>query len=106
MSFLPSASHKATLIGLTAPVCWGMSVGIVRNITEQFGLAAGLTMLYLATCLFLVFFLGRPKLSAFPKKYLWFGLPTANICSICFALSLYLSDGGQQTVEVGMVNYL
>lgn len=29
----------------------------------------------------------------------------ANLCSICFCLSMYLSDGGQQTVEVGMINY-
>lgn len=106
MSFFPSVSHKATLIGLTAPVCWGMSVGLVRSITEQFGLAAGLTVLYVSTCLFLLFFLGVPKLKAFPQKYLFFGLPMANVCSICFCLSLYLSDGGQQTVEVGMVNYL
>ena len=41
MAHLPAASHKATLLGLTAPVCWGMSVGLVRSITEQFGLAAG-----------------------------------------------------------------
>ena len=50
--------------------------------------------------------LGLPKLSAYPKKYLFLGIPTANVCSVCFCLSLYLSDGGQQTVEVGMVNYL
>lgn len=106
MSFLPSASHKATLLGLTAPVCWGMSVGLVRSITEQFGLAAGLSILYITTCIFLVFFLGLPKLKAFPRKYLCLGIPMANLCSICFCLSLYLSDGGQQTVEVGMVNYL
>ncbi len=106
MTFLLSSGRRATLVGLTAPLCWGMSVGIVRNITEQFGLAAGLALLYVATCIFLSFFLGRPKLKAFPRKYLFLGIPTANICSICFALSLYLSDGGQQTVEVGMVNYL
>lgn len=83
-----------------------MSVGLVRNITEQFGLAAGLSILYFFTCLFLLFFLGIPRLKAYPKKYLFLGIPLANLYSICFCLSLYLSDGGQQTVEVGMVNYL
>ena len=106
MTFLPAVQSKATLIGLAAPVCWGMSVGLIRSITEEFGLAAGLTMLYASTCLFLVFFLGLPKLRVYPKQYLFFGIPLSNVCSICFCLSLYLSDGGQQTVEVGMVNYL
>lgn len=106
MSLFPSASSKATLIGLTAPVCWGMSVGLVRSITEEFGLAAGLSVLYISTCVFLFFLLGLPKLKNYSKKYLFLGIPTANVCSLCFCLSLYLSDGGQQTVEVGMVNYL
>ncbi|WP_298067145.1 aromatic amino acid DMT transporter YddG [uncultured Mailhella sp.] len=97
---------KATLIGLLAPLCWGMSVGLTRSITESFGLAAGISLLSWAVCLYLTFFLGLPKLSAFPRKYLLLGLPMANVCSLCFCSSLYLSDGGAQTVEVGMVNYL
>ena len=96
---------RATLIGLTAPVCWGMTVGLIRSITESFGLAAGLTLLYGATIVFLYVLLGRPRLRAFPRKYLFFGIPLANVCSICFCLSMYLSAGGQQTVEVGMINY-
>lgn len=32
---------KATCIGLLAPVLWGMSVGIVRGVTEDFGLGPG-----------------------------------------------------------------
>ena len=106
MAFLPDAQGRATLVGLTAPVCWGMSVGLVRSITEAFGLAAGLTILYAATCLFLAFVPGLPNLKAFPKKYLLLGIPLGNLYSVCFCLSLHLSHGGQQTVEVGMVNYL
>ena len=102
-----SSSRKATIIGLFAPLSWGMSVGLIRRITEDFGLAAGLSLLYLSTCAFLFFLPGlRPRLRDFPKKYLLFGMPLANIYSIFFCLSLYMSDGGQQTVEVGMVNYL
>ena len=103
--FFSNVQTRATLFGLTAPICWGMTVGLIRSITESFGLAAGLTLLYGATIVFLFFLLGRPRLSAFPRKYLFFGLPMAYLCSICFCLSMYLSDGGQQTVEVGMINY-
>ena len=59
---------RATLIGLTAPVCWGMTVGLIRSITESFGLAAGLTLLYGATIVFLSVLLGRPRLRAFPRR--------------------------------------
>lgn len=101
-----STARKATLTGLLAPLLWGMSVGLVRGISEDFGLARGLMLLYGISVVFLLFILGRPNLSVYPKKYLYFGIPAANLCSICFGLSLALSDGGSQTMEVGMVNYL
>ena len=37
----------ATAIGLIAPVCWGMSVSLVRGIAENFGMAQGQFFLYL-----------------------------------------------------------
>lgn len=37
---------KATCIGMLAPVLWGMSVGIVRGVTEDFGLGPGFTIMY------------------------------------------------------------
>ena len=101
-----SSKNQATLIGLLAPLCWGMSVGIVRSITESFGLAAGLAVFNWATCLFLLFAIGLPDLKLFPKKFLFIGVPLANFYTLCFYLSLYLADGQQQTVEVGMINYL
>ncbi len=106
MKLFLSPGVKATLVGLTAPVGWGMSIGLIRKISEQFGLAAGMSLLSLFCFVFLLCILGVPKISRFPKKYLLFGLPMANVCSICFCISLHISDGGQQTVEVGMINYL
>lgn len=102
----PDPSFKATLIGLSAPLCWGMSVGLVRGITESFGMAAGLAVFNWFTCLFLLFTIGLPKLRSFSKKFLFGGIPLANFYTICFCLSLYLAEGEQQTVEVGMINYL
>jgi len=101
-----NAHTRATLVGLSAPVCWGMSVGLVRSITESFGMAAGLAIFNWVVCAFLLLILGLPDLKKFPRKFLLFGIPLGNIYTICFCLSLYLADGAQQTVEVGMVNYL
>ena len=97
--------YKATIIGLTAPLCWGMTVGLVKDITDSFGLSAGLAMLYGFICIFLYFVLGLPDIRKMPLKYLIFGIPLSNLCSIFFCISMYISTGGVQTVEVGMVNY-
>ena len=83
-----------------------MSVGMTKGITNAFGMAAGLAVFNWVTCLFLLLILGLPKLRAFPKKFLLLGVPMGNLYTICFCLSLYLADGEQQTIEVGMINYL
>ena len=104
----PNSPHhtRATLIGLSAPLCWGMSVGLTRCLTESFGMAAGLAVFNWVTCAFLLLVLGLPDLKKFSKKFLFLGVPMGNVYTICYCLSLYLADGPQQVVEVGMVNYL
>lgn len=99
-------SKKSTLVGLTAPVFWGTTVGLVRDITAQFSLSAGLAILYAITVVFLLAVLGVPNVKKMPLKYLLFGLPLSNLCSIFFCVSMFLCKNEQQTVEVGMVNYM
>ncbi len=99
-------SKKATCIGLLAPVFWGSTVGLVRDITREFNLASGLAIFYGITVLYTLVILGVPKVKNMPLKYLFFGIPLANLCALLFCLSMYLCEGEQQTVEVGMVNYM
>ncbi|MDO5532488.1 aromatic amino acid DMT transporter YddG [Sutterella sp.] len=108
VSQVPSAAsvRRATLIGLFAPVCWGMGVALVRGIAEGFGLAQGETLLYLVAVVCLWFMVGVPDLRTVDRRYLLLGLPMANLCSICYCLAIFFSTGGKQTMEVGMVNYL
>ncbi len=96
----------ATMIGLFAPIMWGASVSLVRGIAENFGIAQGQCLLYLVAAISLFFLVGFPKFEKMPKRYKYFGIAVANFSTICFCLSLYFSDGGTQTMEVGMVNYL
>lgn len=100
------SSTQATLIGLFAPICWGMSVGLVRGIAEGFGMAQGQFFLYCVatTCVFLI--VGLPDFHRIDKRYLYFGIPSANLSSLTFCLAIFTSSGGAQTMEVGMVNYL
>ena len=99
-------STQATLVGLFAPICWGMSVSLVRGIAEGFGMAQGQFFLYCVatTCVF--FIVGLPDFHRIDKRYLYFGIPTANLSSLTFCLAIFTSSGGAQTMEVGMVNYL
>ena len=102
----PKTVAGATLIGLIAPFMWGASVSLIRTIAENFGIAQGQFLLYIVSATALFFIVGVPKFDRIPWQYKTIGLATANLSSICFCLSLYFSDGGTQTMEVGMVNYL
>ena len=102
----PKTVTGATLIGLIAPLMWGASVSLIRTIAENFGIAQGQFLLYIVAATALFFIVGVPKFDRIPWQYKTIGLATANLSSICFCLSLYFSDGGTQTMEVGMVNYL
>ena len=99
-------STRATLIGLFAPICWGMSVSLVRGIAEGFGMAQGLFFLYCVATICVFFIVGLPDFHRIDKRYLYFGIPTANLSSLSFCLAIFTSSGGAQTMEVGMVNYL
>ncbi len=101
-----NTAAKATAVGLLAPALWGMSVGIVRGIAEDFGMAGGSALMYLIAFILLLAIFGVPNFRAFSAKYLIFGVGSANICSLCFVFSLAMSEGGTQTMQVGMVNYL
>ncbi|HIU37106.1 MAG TPA: aromatic amino acid DMT transporter YddG [Candidatus Aphodousia faecigallinarum] len=96
----------ATLIGLVAPLMWGASVSLIRTIAENFGIAQGQCLLYIVAAIALFFIIGLPKFDRIPWQYKTIGLVTANLSSITFCLSLNYSNGGTQTMEVGMVNYL
>lgn len=97
---------RATAIGMLAPILWGMSVGMMRGITENLGVSAGIMVVYLIAFFAVLLFFGRPNFRAFNPKYLIFGVGSANLSAVCFVFSLAISDGGHQTMEVGMVNYL
>ena len=100
------SASQATLIGLSAPICWDMSGSLVRGIAEGFGLAQGQFLLYCVSPLYVVFTVGLPDFKKIDKRYLFLGIPTANLSSLPFCLAIFTSSGGAQTMEVGMVNYL
>lgn len=96
----------ATCVGVLAPVLWGMRTGLTRGIVEDFGLAAGQFILYAFSTVVLFLLVGVPNLKRVPKKYLFLGMPLAPLTAIAFSFAIYFSEGGRQTLEAAMVNYL
>lgn len=54
----------------------------------------------------MLFTVGAPDFRKIDKRYLFLGLPTANLSSLSICLAIFTSSGGAQTMEVEMVNYL
>ncbi|WP_343551125.1 aromatic amino acid DMT transporter YddG [Pantoea sp.] len=97
---------KATLIGLVAILLWSAIVGLIKNVSEGFGPVGGAALIYSASALLLIFSVGLPKLSTFPRSYLITGSVLFVCYELCLSLSLGFTHSGRQAIEVGMVNYL
>ncbi|WP_164992037.1 aromatic amino acid DMT transporter YddG [Burkholderia stabilis] len=98
--------NKATLVGLGAVLLWASVVALVRGVSESLGATGGAAMIYTVASVLLLFSVGFPDLSRFPKKYLlWGGLLFVSY-ELCLALSIGYASNGRQAIEVAMVNYL
>lgn len=101
-----SSSAKGTLYGIVAIFLWSTIVGLIRNISEYFGPIGGAALIYTAGTLFLMLILGIPKLSLFPKRYLFWGALLFVTYEVCLSLALGFATDRTQAIELGMVNYL
>lgn len=100
------SKNQATFVGCLAPVCWGLSVSIVRSVSESLGTGLGLAVVYDIAFVFVWLTFGMPRLSDFPLKFRILGIGSALATSLTFAFSLALAKDATQTMEVGMINYL
>ena len=100
-----SRSHY-TFVGCLAPICWGMSVPFVRLVAEHVGQPLGMTLLCGIASFILLAIYGVPPVAKMSRKFLICGVGMAMACEVCFCFALATSNGGAQTAEVGMVNYL
>lgn len=101
-----SSSSKGTLYGIVAIFLWSTIVGLIRNISEYFGPVGGAALIYTTGTVFLLLILGAPKLSLFPKRYLFWGALLFVTYEVCLSLALGFATDRTQAIELGMVNYL
>lgn len=98
--------HKATLYGILAIVLWSTIVGLIRSVSEDFGPVGGAALIYTVGSVFLILLMGFPKISTFPRIYLWLGSLLFVSYEICLSLALGFANNRAQAIELGMVNYL
>jgi len=97
---------KYTAAGCIAILLWSTTVGFVRNVAEQLGAIGGAAMIYTVSSLFLVIFLGAPRLKLFSLKYLLIGGSLFVSYEICLSLALGMANNRTQAIEMGVINYL
>jgi drug/metabolite transporter (DMT)-like permease len=97
---------QATLIGLIAVLLWASIVALIRGVSESLGATGGAAMMYSVASVFLLFSVGFPRLSEFPRRYLVWGSLLFVFYELCLSLSIGYANTGRQAIEVGMVNYL
>ena len=88
------------------PDFWGLSVSLVRTLSETLGVGKGLAINYLIALVFVFLLFGIPNLKSDAAEVLHLWLRCAIGTSMTFAFSLGLAKDGTQTMEVGMINYL
>lgn len=97
---------RATLFGLLAIVLWSTLAGLIRTISEQLGPVGGGAMIYTVSALFLLVLVERPRLAGLNWRYM---LPAGLLFAsyeICLSLSLGYASSREQSIELGMINYL
>lgn len=100
------SKNRATAIGLIAIVLWSSIVALIRGVSESWGATGGAAMIYTVASAFLLFTVGFPRISQFPRRYLLWGSLLFVAYELCLALSIGYANSGRQAIEVGMVNYL
>ncbi|WP_133159214.1 aromatic amino acid DMT transporter YddG [Superficieibacter electus] len=106
MAHLKDKHTTMTLIGLLAILLWGSIVGLIRSVSENFGATGGAALIYSVASVILLFTVGFPRLSAFPRRYLIWGSLLFVTYELCLSLSIGYAHTGRQAIEVSMVNYL
>ncbi|OOF27489.1 EamA family transporter [Salinivibrio proteolyticus] len=98
--------NQYTLAGCGAILLWSSNVALIRHVTELLGPLGGAAAIYSIAALCLVLFVGTPKLSDFPCRYLIVGGVLFVVYELCLSLSLAWANTRTQAIEMGVINYL
>lgn len=99
-------SSKANLYGFSAILMWSTLIALVRSVSVAFGVAGGTALIFTAGAIVLFLRQGIPRVKSMHPIYVW-GCGSAFVLyELLMSQSIGLAKSSQQTLEVGMLNYL
>ncbi|WP_159565262.1 aromatic amino acid DMT transporter YddG [Budvicia diplopodorum] len=96
----------ATLCGIVAILLWSMSVALTRSLSEVLGPFGAGAAIYSVSAILVVLATGLPNIRQQRAAYLWGCGSLFVIYMVCFALAIGMAASRQQTLEIGLINYL
>lgn len=99
-------SKLATLCGIAAILLWSMSVALTRSLSEVLGPFGAGAAIYSVSGLLVLLVTGLPKIREQRAAYLLGCGSLFVIYMVCFALAIGMAASRQQTLEIGLINYL
>ena len=97
---------RGNLMGITALIMWSTMIGLIRSITETFGVAEGTALIYSVGAIAIFLKNGPPPVRKMPRVYL-FGVGFIFVAyEIIFSQAVGRAESAAQTLEIGMLNYL
>ncbi|GAB2944672.1 aromatic amino acid DMT transporter YddG [Hafnia psychrotolerans] len=96
----------ATLLGVIAILLWSMSVALTRSLAESLGPFGAAASIYTVSGIMVWMASGRPTLRGQSPAYLLICGSLFVFYMVAFSLAIGLAHSRQQTLELGLINYL
>ncbi|MGV8926015.1 MAG: aromatic amino acid DMT transporter YddG [Ewingella sp.] len=96
----------ATLFGVIAILLWSMSVALTRSLAEALGPFGAAASIYTVSGIMVWMASGRPTLRGQSPAYLIICGLLFVFYMVAFSLAIGLANSRQQTLELGLINYL
>ena len=99
-------TSQGNIYGLAALALWSAMIGLMRAVTESFGVEAGTALIYTIGAAALCLKHGLPRVGAMPRAYVWGCGAVFVVYELALSQAVGLAGSRMQTLEVGMLNYL
>ncbi len=97
---------KANLYGIAAILMWSTLIGLVRSVSQAFGVAGGTALIFTSGAIVLCLRQGFPRIWTMHPLYVWGSGVAFVLYEVLMSQSIGFAKSSQQTLEVGMINYL
>ncbi|ARZ02234.1 aromatic amino acid transporter [Yersinia ruckeri] len=98
--------RSATLLGIVAIILWSMSIALTRGLTEVLGPFGAGAAIYSVSGMLVWLVAGKPQVRGQHPAYLLGCGTLFVIYMVAFVIAIGMANNRQQTLEIGLINYL